>query len=50
MGHGGSDFSLCAESAKNKERALIGGIVKTITTGTGKAPRGWLGPALHRDP
>jgi peptidoglycan/xylan/chitin deacetylase (PgdA/CDA1 family) len=46
MGHGKNNSSLLAKIGEDEERALIGGVVKTITSGTGKAPRGWLGPAL----
>jgi allantoinase len=46
MGHGKNNSILMAEKDKHEERDLISHIIKTITTGTGKRPRGWLGPAL----
>jgi peptidoglycan/xylan/chitin deacetylase (PgdA/CDA1 family) len=46
MAHGKNNSILMAEKSKDEERDLIGHIVKTITAGTGKHPRGWLGPAL----
>ncbi len=46
MGHGKNNSILMAEKDKDEERELIGDIVKTIAAGTGKHPRGWLGPAL----
>ncbi|WP_213773730.1 polysaccharide deacetylase family protein [Bradyrhizobium sp. dw_78] len=46
MGHGKNNSILMAEKDKDEERDLISHVVKTITAGTGKHPRGWLGPAL----
>ena len=46
MGHGKNNSILHANLGEEEERAMIAGIVGTITRGTGKAPRGWLGPAL----
>jgi peptidoglycan/xylan/chitin deacetylase (PgdA/CDA1 family) len=46
MGHGRNNSILMAEKDEAEERALIAGIVDTITKGTGTRPRGWLGPAL----
>jgi peptidoglycan/xylan/chitin deacetylase (PgdA/CDA1 family) len=46
MGHGKNNSIMHANKSEDEERAMITGIVDTITRGTGKAPRGWLGPAL----
>jgi peptidoglycan/xylan/chitin deacetylase (PgdA/CDA1 family) len=46
MGHGRNNSELITGMPENQERALIKSIVDTIRKGTGKAPRGWLGPAL----
>lgn len=46
LGHGITNSSLWTGIEREEERRLLQGIVKTITTATGKAPRGWLGPAL----
>ena len=46
MGHGFSNSVLISEQSEAEERALIEKVVKTITASVGKAPRGWLGPAL----
>jgi allantoinase len=46
MGHGKNNSILLGNKSEDEERALIKDIVTAITKGTGKAPRGWLGPAL----
>ena len=46
MGHGNNNSTLINKQSEDEERALIGNIVETIHRGTGKRPRGWLGPAL----
>jgi peptidoglycan/xylan/chitin deacetylase (PgdA/CDA1 family) len=46
MGHGFSNSVLINEQSEAEERELIARVVKTITASVGKAPRGWLGPAL----
>ena len=46
MGHGSSNSVLHNEQSEDEERALIGDIVATIRDGTGRQPKGWLGPAL----
>jgi peptidoglycan/xylan/chitin deacetylase (PgdA/CDA1 family) len=46
MGHGFSNSVLINRQSEDEERALIGRVVTTITNSVGKAPRGWLGPAL----
>jgi allantoinase len=46
MGHGKNNSILLGNKSEDEERALIKYIVAAITKGTGKAPRGWLGPAL----
>ena len=46
MGHGLNNSILLNQQPEAEERALIQNIVQTIKTGTGKQPRGWLGPAL----
>ena len=46
MGHGTTNSILINQQTEAEERALIKEVVATITKGTGKAPRGWLSPAL----
>lgn len=46
MGHGKNNSIMLGNKSEAEERALIGDVVKTISDRTGKAPRGWLGPAL----
>ena len=46
MGHGTSNSILINKQSLAEERALIKEAVSTITKLTGKAPRGWLSPAL----
>jgi allantoinase len=46
MGHGKNNSILLGNKSEDEERALIKDIVAAVTKGTGKAPRGWLGPAL----
>jgi allantoinase len=46
MGHGATNSILLPELAEAEERALIRQVVSTIARGVGKAPRGWLSPAL----
>ncbi|MFN0301974.1 MAG: polysaccharide deacetylase family protein [Burkholderiales bacterium] len=46
MGHGSNNSILLNQQSEDEERALIRHIVQTIQAGTGKKPRGWLGPAL----
>jgi allantoinase len=46
MGHGKNNSILLGNKSEDEERALIKDIVAAITKGTGRAPRGWLGPAL----
>jgi allantoinase len=46
MGHGASNSVLFNAQSEAEERALIKRIVGTIGKSTGKAPRGWLSPAL----
>jgi allantoinase len=46
MGHGTTNSMLFDKQTEDEERALIREVVKTIAAGTGKAPRGWLSPAL----
>jgi allantoinase len=46
MGHGTSNSVLISPLAETEERALIKEVVSTITKSVGKAPRGWLSPAL----
>jgi peptidoglycan/xylan/chitin deacetylase (PgdA/CDA1 family) len=46
MGHGKNNSIMLGNKSEDEERALIKDIVDAITSGTGKAPRGWLGPAL----
>ena len=46
MGHGINNSILINAQPEAEERALIRQVVETIAKGTGKRPRGWLGPAL----
>jgi len=46
MGHGVTNSILHSQQSEAEERALIAEAVSVITTGVGKAPRGWLSPAL----
>jgi allantoinase len=46
MGHGNNNSTLFAGQSEAEERALIKTVVGTITKSVGKAPRGWLSPAL----
>jgi allantoinase len=46
MGHGITNSTLLNAQAEDEERALVREVVETIARGTGKRPRGWLGPAL----
>jgi allantoinase len=46
MGHGLNNSILINAQPEAEERALIREVVETIAKGTGKRPRGWLGPAL----
>ncbi|MPZ57142.1 MAG: polysaccharide deacetylase family protein [Rhizobiales bacterium] len=46
MGHGQTNSVLISEQPEAEERALIEDVVKAIAASVGKAPRGWLGPAL----
>jgi allantoinase len=46
MGHGVNNSILISKQEEREERALIADVVGRIAMGTGKRPRGWLGPAL----
>jgi peptidoglycan/xylan/chitin deacetylase (PgdA/CDA1 family) len=46
MGHGVNNSILINKQEEPEERALIADVVDRIAKGTGKRPRGWLGPAL----
>jgi allantoinase len=46
MGHGNNNSTLFAGQSEAEERALIKDVVTTISKSVGKAPRGWLSPAL----
>jgi peptidoglycan/xylan/chitin deacetylase (PgdA/CDA1 family) len=46
MAHGKNNSILLANKQADEERKLIFAVVDAIKRGTGKAPRGWLGPAL----
>jgi peptidoglycan/xylan/chitin deacetylase (PgdA/CDA1 family) len=46
MGHGITNSVIINAQGESEERALIKQVVTTITKGVGKAPRGWLSPAL----
>jgi len=46
MGHGTTNSVLFNAQSESEERALVREVVETIAKGTGKAPRGWLSPAL----
>ena len=46
MGHGNNNSTLINAQTEAEERALISDVVRTIKQSVGKAPRGWLSPAL----
>ena len=46
MGHGTNNSTLINSQIEPEERALIKQVVGTIGKSVGKAPRGWLSPAL----
>jgi peptidoglycan/xylan/chitin deacetylase (PgdA/CDA1 family) len=46
LGHGRTNSELWTGMEEDVERERLEYIVKTITDATGKAPKGWLGPAL----
>ncbi len=46
MAHGNNNSTLINAQSEAEERALISAVVGTITQCVGKAPRGWLSPAL----
>ena len=46
MGHGNNNSTLVNRQSETEERVLIRDVVSTITRSVGKAPRGWLSPAL----
>jgi peptidoglycan/xylan/chitin deacetylase (PgdA/CDA1 family) len=46
MGHGRNNSEPLGGLDEAEERALIQAVVDRIASGTGTAPRGWLGPAL----
>jgi peptidoglycan/xylan/chitin deacetylase (PgdA/CDA1 family) len=46
MGHGTTNSVLINEQGEAEEREIIARVVKTVTQSVGKAPRGWLSPAL----
>ena len=46
LAHGKDNSTFQAGMSEAEERAVLTEVVKTIREGTGKQPRGWLGPAL----
>ena len=46
MAHGSTNSVLFNDQSEDEERQIIGNIVSTITASSGKAPKGWLSPAL----
>ena len=46
MGHGRTNSELINKQTPAQERALIKEVARTIKASAGKAPRGWLSPAL----
>jgi peptidoglycan/xylan/chitin deacetylase (PgdA/CDA1 family) len=46
LAHGRNNSVLQAEIAAADERAYLADVLGTIERGTGKRPRGWMGPAL----
>jgi allantoinase len=46
MAHGENNSSLFTGMPEEAERPIIKKVLDTIAQGTGKKPRGWLGPAL----
>jgi peptidoglycan/xylan/chitin deacetylase (PgdA/CDA1 family) len=50
LGHGKTNSEFWTGMSEDEEGPALQAIVDTITTATGKAPRGWLGPALTETP
>ena len=46
LGHGMTNSQFLAGMTEDQEREAIRTVIRTIRDATGKAPRGWLGPAL----
>lgn len=46
LGHGHTNSDLWTGMTPERERDALSDIVTTLTTATGQAPKGWLGPAL----
>ncbi len=46
LGHGITNSQFLAGMAEDEERQVIRTVIQTIQKATGKAPQGWLGPAL----
>ena len=46
LGHGVTNSQFLAGMSEDQEREVIRTVVRTIQGATGRAPRGWLGPAL----
>jgi allantoinase len=46
LGHGMTNSQFLAGMSEDQEREVIRTVIRTIKDKTGKAPRGWLGPAL----
>ena len=46
LAHGKDNSTFQAGMSEEEERAVLTEVVNTIREGTGKQPRGWLGPAL----
>lgn len=46
LAHGKNNSIFQAEMSEDEERAYLTEVVETIARGTGRRPRGWMGPAL----
>ncbi len=46
LAHGRNNSMLQTGMSEDEERSFLTDIVTTLTQGTGRAPQGWLGPAL----
>jgi peptidoglycan/xylan/chitin deacetylase (PgdA/CDA1 family) len=47
LAHGNNNSTLPAAMPADAEREMLLEMVETITQGTGKKPKGWMGPALN---
>jgi allantoinase len=50
MAHGSNNSVVLNAQEEGEERELIRSVIDSITSGTGRRPRGWLSPALSETP